>query len=432
MKILFISHELMAAHLAYLLKKEGHDVKLCIDTKERSNNFTNLVVKIEDWEKELGWVGKEGLIVFDNIGYGKKQDELRQDGYRVFGGCEEADKLEGDREYAIEVFNSCGIKTIPVLNFNIPEAIDFVKNNPGEWVIKQNGSDNKTINYVGEEKDGSDVIDVLESYLKEKDSVGSNISLQKKIIGEEIGVGRYFNGNDWVGPIEMSVEHKKLFPGDLGPSTSEMGTLGWYDDDIEGNKLYNETLAKMKPYLQKIDFRGDMEINCIVNEDGAFPLEPTPRFGSPAVHLHTEIHSSPWSDFLLAIADGVSFDLKWKRGWGLVLLMAAPPFPYFHDKNQIITSEWLKIKFGPHAKDNFDHIHFENISISDKNDYYISDKQGYILYVTGIADTVDLVRENVYSLAKDIKIPKGYYRNDIGLKFVSQSLPKLKTWGYIK
>lgn len=432
MKILFISHELMAAHLAHLLDKEGQDVRLYIDTKERSGNFTNLVPKTENWEKELDWVGKDGLIIFDNIGYGKEQEELRQKGYRVFGGCVGADKLESDRQYAIEIFNLNSIQTVPIFNFSISEALEFVKNNPAKWVIKQNGGDHKANNYIGEEEDGSDVINVLESYLQRKDDFHQIISLQKRIFGVEIGVGRYFNGTDWVGPIEMSIEHKKLFPGDLGPATSEMGTLGWYDDDIEGNKLYNETLAKLKPHLQEIDFRGDMEINCIVNEDGAFPLEPTPRFGSPAIHLHTEIHSSPWSAFLSAIADGQDFDLKWKKGWGLVLLMAAPPFPYFDDRGQVMTSKGLIVKLGSYAKNNLEHIHFEDVSITDKNEYYISDDQGYVLYVTGIADTIDGVREKVYTLARDINIPKGYYRNDIGVKFASEDLVRLKEWGYLK
>lgn len=49
--------------------------------------------------------------------------------------------------------------------------------------------------------------------------------LQEKVEGEEVVVARYFNGRDWVGPIEVSIEHKRMFPGGMGPNTFEMGSL---------------------------------------------------------------------------------------------------------------------------------------------------------------------------------------------------------------
>lgn len=244
MNILFISEDLVAGNLAYRLRNEGHDVKLCIEDKGRKDNFEDLVVKIDTWRNELEWVGRDGLIVFDGCGYGKIQDGLRKKGYSVVGSCELGDKLENDREYGAAIFKKYGLKTVPLFNFDeIDKAIKFVKKNKGKWVIKQNsqGTGSKGFNYVGMLESGDDVIDVLENYkdkTKYKDAV---LSLQQKIEGIEIAAGRYFNGRDWVGPIEMNIEHKKLFPGDLGPTTSEMGTVAWYDNNEE-NKLFNETL----------------------------------------------------------------------------------------------------------------------------------------------------------------------------------------------
>jgi cystathionine beta-lyase family protein involved in aluminum resistance len=36
-------------------------------------------------------------------------------------------------------------------------------------------------------------------------------------------VARFFNGNDWVGPIEINVEHKSFLNDNIGPLTAEMG-----------------------------------------------------------------------------------------------------------------------------------------------------------------------------------------------------------------
>lgn len=440
MKILFVSEDLVAGDLARILKREGHDVKLCILDKGRKENLDGMIQKIDNWKSEIGWVKKnDGLLVFDSCSHGKIQDKLRRNNYSVMGSCEMGNQLENDREYGQEIFKKYGLTTVPLLNFdNLDKAIEFVKKNKGKWVIKQNASGTglKSLNYVGLMDDGKDVIDVLESYKKILPKNNFSVSLQKKIEGVEIAAGRYFNGHDWAGPIEINFEHKKFFPDDLGPTTSEMGTLTWYNEN-ENNKLFQETLAKLKPYLREINLKGDIDINCIVNENGAFPLEATSRFGSPAIHLQSEIHKSPWGEFMKAIADGKSYDLKWKKGFGIVVVVTVPtsnPFPF--TKSEVYTSpKGINIYFDKSlTKEEFEHIHFEDVSvkkINGKEQYYISDDRGYVLYVTGMGKTVKEAREKVYNLIKKIYIPKMFYRNDIGLKFINEDEKKLKEWGYL-
>lgn len=440
MNILFISEDLVAGNLAYLLTQEGNDVKLFIQDKNRRGNFENMVKKVDSWKKEVRWVGKDGLIVFDGCGHGSVQDTLRKKGYSVVGSSEIGNKLENDRAYGDSIFKKYGLSTVPLFDFNsLQKAIDFVKNNKRKWVIKQNsaGTGLKGFNYVGMLDDGEDVIDVLKNYASETKYKDAVITLHEKIEGVEIGVGRYFNGADWVGPLEVNLEHKKYFPGDLGPTTSEMGTVAWYDDD-ETSKLFTQTLAKLKTYLRDINFRGDMEINCIVNEKGAFPLEATPRFGSPIVHLQTEIHDSKWSDFLKAVADGQQYDLKWKKGYGVVVVVTVPtshPFP-FTKSERYVSPRGIQIYFSKDIGLNMEKIHFEDVSLKKeggKERYYVSDDRGYVLYVTSVKESVEEARRDVYSILENkIFIPKMFYRNDIGLKFIERDQALLKKWGYLK
>ena len=436
MRILFISTVCIAIGLAHKLKKEGNEVKLFIKDKKSGANLDNMVEKVKDWKKELEWVGKDGLIVFDDVGWGKTQDSLRKKGYKVFGGSEIGDKIETDREFGQKIFKEYGLKTVPLKDFDdIEEAIYFVKNNPEPWVVKHNDHDSKFLTYIGKFDNGKDVISVLKNYLQNKYLDRKTISLHKKIYGIEIGVGRYFNGKDWVGPIEMNVEHTRLFPDDIGPVTSEMGTLAWYDNDIKNNKLFNEVLNKLKPFLQEIDFKGDFEINCIVNEKEAVPLEATTRFGTPIIHLQTEIHESPWADFLKAIACGKNYDLKYKNGYGIVNLLATPPFPYGKGSRRD-TLYGVNIYLDLLSEEEKKHIHFEEIAMrgDDKNygQLYISNNYGYNMYTTAVAKTIKEAREKSLSVAKKIIIPKVFYRNDIGLKFETEDMEKLKNWGYLK
>jgi phosphoribosylamine--glycine ligase len=107
---------------------------------------------------ETDWVGKDGLFVFDTIGYGKDQDRLRGLGYWVIGGSYFGDKREEERQLGKKLLSECGVKIAPSANFNkIENAIDFVKNNKGPWVLKQNGHIDKTFNYVGRCEDIKDV-----------------------------------------------------------------------------------------------------------------------------------------------------------------------------------------------------------------------------------------------------------------------------------
>jgi phosphoribosylamine--glycine ligase len=426
LKVLFVSGELIGADVCHKLKEEGCDVKLFIEDESRKDCFDGMVEKVDDWKKELDWVGKEGMIVFDDVGYGKEQDELREKGYLVVGGSKKGDAIEQARDHGQKIFSTCELDIVSASDFKINEAIKFVKHNKGKWVVKQEGH-LSYLNYVGVMEDGSDVISVLETY-KEIFHI-KRVSLQKKIDGIEIGVARYFNGNDWVGPIEFNLEHKSLHNGNIGPKTGEMGTVMWYGSD-ENNKLFQKTLAKLKPYLAHANFKGDIDVDCIVNGDKVFPIEATARFGCPSTQLQAELHLSPWKDFLLAVAKGEKYDLKYKEGFGVVVSICIPPFPYkgvfencYIKGAKIIFKEKL-------TEEEKQSIHFEEVSFDGK-DYRIAGSNGFTLYVTGFGKNVEEAREKAYKLVDKIVIPKMFYRTDIGLKFSEEEQEKLKKWGWI-
>lgn len=432
MKVLFISNDLIAGNLAYLLKKEGHEVKIYIDDKKRRKNLTNLVNKTLDWKRELDWVGKDGLVVFDDVGYGAEQDRLRDQGYKVVGGSELGDKIELDRAFGNEMFFKYGVPTPFLKDFeNIRDAIKFVEENKRPWVIKQNNHHySKVLNYVGRYEDARDVKSLLINYLNNPKVREEKITLQERVDGVEIGVGRYFNGKKFVGPIEYNIEYTRFLPGDIGPLTSEMGTLAWYGSDFN-NRLYKETLEKLEGFLVEAGFIGDFEVDCIVNEKGPKVIECTARFGSPIVHLQSEIQTSSWCDFLNAIANGEDYDLKYKEGFGIVVLIAVPPFPYVPRLQENLLNN-IDVYFDDTSEEFMSHVHFEEISkYKNTGSYYISDNRGYILYVTGVADTVESCRDIVYERINKISIPKMMYRNDIGMKFINEESENLKKWGYL-
>lgn len=419
------------------MAKEGNDVRAHVGHSDYARTLDGWVEKIATLEAGLDWVGKSGLVVCDDNGFGPLQDRLRAEGFSVVGGSAGGDLLEDDREHAQKVFAAHGLKTIPTFSFDSAEkAAELVERAGGEWVVKHNGHADKTSCYVGRLPDGRDVIDLLRNAARHDAGKPSRYALQKRIHGVEIGVARYFNGTDWVAPIELNIEHKKLFPGDLGPKTAEMGTLLWYTAD-ENNRLFREVLAPLKPYLREIGFRGDFDINCMVNEEGAWPMEATTRFGYPAVHAQMALHETPWGEFLKAVADGKPCDLKWREGYAVVVLVAVPPFPFcVHNCDCALDPRGLSLHFRQSPTlEGWPHIHFEGVAkITDSagtDCYQLTDHTGYILHVTGHGDTVEAARDMAYQRIENVVIPRMYYRQDIGLGFLRQFQNFLSVGGWL-
>jgi phosphoribosylamine--glycine ligase len=433
-RILFLSRDFSGASLCRRLALEGNEVRALVSDPGQCRTLGGMVERAADLESGLSWLGPGGLVVCDDVGFGELQDDLRRRGHAVVGGSKGGDRLELDRAFAQELFASLGMSTEPSLHFSHPdEAADFVRRNPGKWVVKGNGHSDKTLAYVGKLDDAADILDLLEHYGRHADCCGP-VDLQKVILGVEIAVARYFNGRDWVGPIEMSKEHKHFFNHGVGPLTCEMGTLMWYDHD-EGNKLFRRVLAPLAPYLRESGFRGDLGINCIVTREDAYPLEATSRFGYPATQLQMALHRSPWGDFLRALAAGDDYPLEVRDGFGVVVLVAAPSFP-FHPGGQLSSSNGLRVRFRePLTDEEMSRIHFEGVELRRESDgaesYHLCDDTGYALHVTGTGPTVEEARRAAYALAEKVVIPRMYYRHDIGLRFLERDRALLHEWGYL-
>jgi phosphoribosylamine--glycine ligase len=430
MRVLFVSGELIAGDLAYRLRLEGCDVRLFVEHSGQKRCLDGFVEKTDDWKSELSWVGKDGLIVFDDIGYGKEQDELRKQGYRVFGGSAGGERLECDREFAQDTFASLGITVEKTINFSSPRiAAEHVRKYPAAYVIKQNDHISAN-NYVGEFPDGKDVLSVLERY----DRSGiRNISLQKVIQGIELAVGRFFNGSDWVGPISVNLEHKSLFPGNIGPKTGEMGTVLWFDEN-EQNRLFQRVLQPLQAYLVSVGYRGHIDVNCIVNERDAYPIDVTTRFGCPTMHLQGDLMLSSISEFLTAVASGQAHILQCRNDIGVVLTFALPPFPYNGVAEEYLSDD-LEIFFrGEMNEEEQKRIHFEGVRRVCENGserLFVTKSIGYTMFITGYGGSVYDARESAYALIRRIVVPKAFYRIDIGEEFMRSQREILIKWKWI-
>jgi len=422
-KFLFVSPEALSLDLAYTILQEGNEVKFCVQSATEKDVGDGFVDKIDEWEPH---VDSADVIVFDDIGFGKTADRLRSEGKKVVGGSSYTDRLENEREFGQQELEKAGVSVLPSWNFSdFEEAIKFVQDNPGRYVIKPSGKaqNEKELLFVGQEADGNDVINVLARYKKRWSNKIRIFQLQKFSSGVEVAVGAFFNGKEFAHPININFEHKRLFPDNIGPSTGEMGTLAWWS---ARNKIFEYTLEKIKPKLAESRYVGYIDINCIANGTGIYPLEFTSRFGYPTISIHMEGVTSKWGQFLYSLASGENAELQTKRGFQIAVVIAVPPFPFNDEKTFRKFSEEAIILFN---KPDLTGVHLGEVK-REGNDWHIAGRSGYSLVVTGSGDTTEEARAVAYKRVANIMIPNMFYRTDIGSRWVRDS-DLLLSFGYM-
>lgn len=424
-KFLFVSYDALITDIAWQAVKEGHDVRYWIREKKARSVGEGFVPMSKDWKADAEWAD---VVVFDDVlGMGEDADRLRRTGKAVVGGTPYTDRLEDDRGFGQTELKSFGINIIPFEEFtSFDDAIAFVTANPARYVIKPSGEAQniKRLLFVGEDEDGTDVIHVLESYKKVYADHVRTFQLQRRRTGVEIAVGAFFNGHEFLSPINVNFEHKKLFPGNIGPSTGEMGTAMYWS---QPNRIFNQTLAKMEKKLREERYVGYIDLNCIVNAQGIYPLEFTARFGYPTISIQQEGLNAPMGKILAALARGESIDLRPKLGFQVGVRIVVPPFPYDDPKTFEANSEDRIIIF---KKPDFTGVHIEDVRLVN-GEWVVTGTSGVVLIVVGTGPTMRQAQTQAYNRIKNIMIPNMYYRTDIGDRW-HEDHDRLHSWGYLR
>jgi phosphoribosylamine--glycine ligase len=425
-KFLFISIDGLISDIAWQVVKEGHEVKYFIENPAEKEVGDGLVPKTSDWQSDVAWAD---LIIFDDVlGQGKKAQKLRKEGKLVIGGTPYTDRLEDDRSFGQEELKKAGVSIIPYQNFtSFDEAIEYVKNNPDRYVIKSSGEaqNSKHLLFVGQEDDGKDVIQLLEAYKKALSKKIKTFVLQKRMDGVEVAVGAFFDSKQFIYPINVNFEHKRLFPGDIGPSTGEMGTSMFWS---QPNKIFNNTLKKMEGKLAEEGYVGYIDLNCIVNGNGIYPLEFTSRFGYPTISIQQEGILNPIGESFWELASQKTVKLRTRSGFQIGVRLVVPPFPFYGDvKTFEVNSKESVIFFRKSQREG---IHIEDVK-EVNGEWIITGTSGVVLIVVGTGQTMRQAQNQVYNRIQNIMMPNMYYRKDIGDRWFEDS-DKLHNWGYLR
>jgi phosphoribosylamine--glycine ligase len=413
------------------LIEEGHEVKISIGNPLCHGILAGMVERVPDWRSELPWLraaGQDGIILFENVAgqRGRLQDELRAQGFHVVGGSAYGDRLENDRAYAQRVLAEVGLPTARIWEFSErAAALDFLRMHPGRYVLKFNGPDASTANYVGRLPDGRDVAAVVRK-LSRHESMHASFVLMEHLDGIEMGVGAYFDGEKFLRPACLDWEHKHFFPGDLGELTGEMGTVVTYD---RSQRFFERTLGRVESLLRTHGHCGYVNLNTIVNERGIWPLEFTCRFGYPGYAILTPLQQTPWGELLAAMIAKSRPRFEIRRGFCVGIVLTTPPFPYSLSK--VDEPIGLPVTFdGQPSPDDRSNLHYCEVGI-ENGELVTSGMYGWVMIATGVGHTIALAQQRANALADRILVPNVRYRRDIGDRLLLGEWNRLETLGLL-
>ena len=214
------------------------------------------------------------------------------------------------------------------------------------------------------------------------------------------------------------------------------------------NKLFNSTLKKMEAKLASEGYVGYIDLNCIVNGNGIYPLEFTARFGYPTISIQQEGMTTPIGQFLADLAAGGNPKLKVKSGFQIGVRVVVSPFPFDDDalepkipvqndeiRERTLGDDATFFSVSKHAAILFkkgipEEVHIEDV-MQVNGQWYVAGTSGVVLVVCGVGQTMRQAQAQAYSRIRNIMIPDMYYRDDIGERWFEDH-DKLHTWGYLR
>jgi len=419
--------DLGAVYLSLLA--EGHEVRIAVSEPLAQGTLAGLCPRAQDWRGELDWVraaGRDGLILFESVseGFGALQDELRGAGFNVIGGSAYGDRLETDRFYAQQVLAELGFPQGHVWTFaEAQAAIDFIAGRPARYVLKYSGADNGG-NYLGQAADGRDVAAMLRVRGDGDARARGEIVLMDFIEGVEMGVGAYFNGERFLRPACLDWEHKRFFAGDLGELTGEMGTVVTYTGT---ESFFARTLQRMESRLRAHGHVGYVNLNCIVNEAGVWPLEFSCRFGYPGFAILAPLQRTSWGalfDRMIA-RNAASFDVA--PGFCVGVVLTVPPFPY----SRLEVDEPVGLPVLIDEAVDAAHVHYGEVGLDGSSQLVTSGLYGWTLVVTGRGASVAEAKAAAYANARGVTAPNLRYRLDIGDRLIHGQLAEVERLGFL-
>lgn len=290
---------------------------------------------------------KDAYWIFDGNHNSDIGEMLRREGYKVLGGDEFSDKMEHDRQFAIDIIHKAGIDTPATFEFSDKQAgIDFLEaNEDTAFVFKPDEPDSEAwITTVPDSDNPREANEEIRLLLEASSDGHGDYILQELKQGTEINVECFvYRGKPFFAHANFESKRKL---------NHDFGVLVGCSQDIEhpialDSKILRETVHKLLKLPEYASFTGFVDGNFIVADNKYWYLESCQRFGYNAhPNLFLTLAISPVSEILAAWLDKDIYDFyrHFRQGFGasISLYIDAPV-----QGLPLLIPEELKVKFYP-------------------------------------------------------------------------------------
>ena len=421
---------------------------------------------------EDGLAKRPDAVLFESTGLGDLAERLRTWVPVWGGGGAIQDVLEKNRGFCVKLVDQCGIRVPRTVIFDpeanswlpdskqvqtirgwVKEAIAFAQKEKGtRWVIKPYESDSSATTYVAEGVD--DLVDRLQD-LDEENQIPKNspFVLQEFIEGLELSTEVWVSqGRIVPGSWNNTIELKKFYPGDMGPTVGSTTSTVWFLESGDVPQI-QQTFGSKKLqqwFLQPTDdtgkthrpYSGPIDFNSIISKaDGKmYFLEATPRPGWMTYYATIQLlPPKELGSLFVAIAKGRLDHLPSLVGqYAYEITMSRPPYPTTEEipTNKDMGRTWREILdpgtgikiSGPISNPN---IHWVDVRINQHTGQLeTAGTFGQIASITGTDRSLEKARDQAHHLFEQINLPEKMGRVIDGADRALEQVPKLRKLGY--
>lgn len=381
----------------------------------------NIVLKVKT-PIELDFK-QDDVVIFDANGAGSEADTLKEKGYTVIGAGGLNDRLELDRDFGLIFMENHGIPVPPSFTFeDIDACIEFIRKNPDRYVFKPHGNPSLALTYVA--TSAENMLGMLPYLKRETDKKseghGTSFVLQKVVEGVEMSTEAWFNGKNFILPLNSTMEEKKFMDGGRGPNTGCMGSVLWNWSQEISIKLYEMLFKDMEADLAEAGYLGPLDINAIWTPKGPFALEFTPRFGFDAIQGFLRTLDVSPAAFLRGLRGSSSVPAR-EGQLAMAVAVSTPPYP-------TETEEIPKVPVrGISPLELADTVYqYDMMFDPDINMYTTAGAYNWVCSVTDNDTDFNKLRRRIYKKVSEIEVADKQYREDIGDRFL-RDLSRVKS-----
>lgn len=350
---------------------------------------------------ELIFVGPEAPLAAGIVNYFRENTEIK-----IFGPDKTAAQLEGSKIFAKEFMKKYAVATADFKSFQSLEgARKYAESKAGNLVIKYDGLAAGKGVFVC---DNMEEVDKALAELQEKYGTEFPFLIEDKIVGKEISIIGFTDGQD-IRLLLPSQDHKQLLEGDVGPNTGGMGAfcpVPFYNEELKKaiqENAITPTLNGLK--AEGFDYKGVVYFGLMIGENGPEVLEYNVRLGDPETEVILPSLKTDLSELVLACLDGTLSDLEleFNEGYFVDVVMVSGGYPKSYKKG-----------FPIHGLDQVDEsttvFHAGTISENEE----IKTNGGRVINVVTQAPTLEEAIQNTYKEVAKISFKGHFYRKDIG------------------